>query len=180
MHTSEREDVMIILGDAGLNFYLNKTDHRRKAEVSQIPITLFMIHGNHEERPFNVPGYEERGWNGGVVYIHPEFPDQIFAKDGEIYNLNGKKTIVIGGAYSVDKEYRLMRHIPWFESEQPTEEIKKYVEKQLDGAGWAVDVVLSHTAPFQYEPRHLFLPFIVQSRVDKSTERWLQTIETRL
>ena len=56
MHTSKQEDIMVILGDAGLNFYLNKTDHKRKVEVSQIPITIFMIHGNHEERPFNVSG----------------------------------------------------------------------------------------------------------------------------
>ncbi len=180
MHTSKDDDIMVVLGDAGLNFYLNKTDYKRKIEVSRIPITFFMIHGNHEERPYNVPGYEEKEWHGGIVYVHPEFPNQIFAKDGEIYDLNGKSVIVIGGAYSVDKEYRMVHHWPWFESEQPTPEIKAYVEKRLEQADWKVDVVFSHTCPINYEPRHLFLPFIDQSKVDKSTEEWLQTIAEKL
>lgn len=180
MKTSKKEDIMIILGDVGLNFYLNKTDHKHKIEVSQIPITFFMIHGNHEERPQNVPGYEEKQWHGGTVYVHPEFPNQIFAKDGEIYDFDGKKVIVIGGAYSVDKNYRLAMHWPWFESEQPDEDTKKYVESKLDKVNWKVDAVFSHTCPINYEPRHMFLKNIDQSKVDKSTEKWLQEIEEKL
>lgn len=38
------------------------------------------------------------------------------------------------------------------------------------------DYVCSHTAPIEHEPTHLFLPFIDQSGVDKSTERYLQEI----
>lgn len=47
-----KDDIMIILGDAGLNFWLNKSDYKKKKEVMRLPITLFMIHGNHEERPY--------------------------------------------------------------------------------------------------------------------------------
>ena len=54
-----KEDILILLGDAGLNFWLNKSDYKKKTEVMRLPITLFMIHGNHEERPYNVVGYEE-------------------------------------------------------------------------------------------------------------------------
>ncbi len=178
--TTTENDIMVILGDAGLNFFLDERDFKRKNEVDKIPITFFMVHGNHEERPYNVPGYAEKEWNGGVVYVHPDFPNQLFAKDGEIYNLNDKSVIVIGGAYSVDKDYRLSRHIPWFESEQPSDEIKAYVESQLDKVNWKVDVVFSHTCPFNYMPIHLFLPFVDQSKVDNSTEDWLQTIEDKL
>lgn len=41
------------------------------------------------------------------------------------------KTIVIGGAYSVDKFYRLSKGYNWFEDEQPSDEIKAYVESNL-------------------------------------------------
>ena len=41
--------------------------------------------------------YEEQEWNGGIVYVEPDFPNLLFAKDGEIYDLDGRKTIVIGG-----------------------------------------------------------------------------------
>ena len=62
-----------------------------------------------------------------MVYYEEKYPNLLFAKDGEIYDFDGKKAVVIGGAYSVDKYYRLRNYMPWFESEQPTEEIKHYV-----------------------------------------------------
>ena len=31
-------------------------------------ITIFVIHGNHEERPYNISSYKESLWNGGTVY----------------------------------------------------------------------------------------------------------------
>ena len=68
----------------------------------------------------------------------------------------------------------------WFESEQPSDEIKQYVEAQLEKNSWKVDIVLSHTCPISVEPKHLFLSFINQSKVDKSTEQWLQTISDKL
>ena len=175
-----KNDIMIILGDAGINLYLLGMDDNLKAELNMMPLTLFCIHGNHEERPFNIPTYEEKEWHGGTVYVEPKYPNLIFAKDGEIYDFNGQKYIAIGGAYSVDKYMRLMRGYPWFESEQPSDEIKKYVEQQLDKAGWEIDGVFSHTTPKRYEPTWAFLDGIDQSRVDKSTEMWLDDIEKKL
>ncbi|NCC08420.1 MAG: hypothetical protein EOM30_10405 [Clostridia bacterium] len=86
----------------------------------------------------------------------------------------------LGGAYSVDKYYRLMRGWHWFENEQPSPEIKAFVEKQLAGRGNKIDVVLSHTAPLKYEPTEVFIQGFDQSGVDKSTEKWLDDIETKL
>ena len=90
-----------------------------------------------------------------MVYYEEEFPSILFAKDGEVYNLNGLKTIVMGGAYSIDKAYRLAYGYGWWEDEQPSDEIKKYVEEQLEREAWDVDVVLSHTTPLKYEPAHI-------------------------
>ena len=92
----------------------------------------------------------------------------------------GKKTVVIGGAYSVDKEMRLMYGYGWWPDEQPSMEIKVDVERQLNRLDWKVDVVLSHTTPLKYEPVEVFLKGIDQSKVDKSTEIWLDGIEDRL
>lgn len=177
---TQKDDILIILGDAGINFYLDKRDLVLKLALAELPITLFCIHGNHEERPYKVGGYEEMQWHGGQVYVQPEFPNLIFANDGEIYDLGGKSVLVIGGAYSVDKNYRIRSHLPWFETEQPDSSIKKYTETQLEKHGWRVDTVLSHTAPLKFEPSWAFLPTIKQSMVDKSTEKWLDSIEERL
>lgn len=174
------EDILIILGDAGINFCLDKRDRTLKEYLSTLEITLLCIHGNHEERPFMIKSYTEKEWHGGVVFYEEEFPNLLFAKDGEIYELGGKKAIVIGGAYSVDKHYRLSLGRTWFPTEQPTDEIKNDVERALDGVGWKIDAVLSHTVPLKYEPTEMFLPVVDQSTVDKSTEEWLGKIEDRL
>lgn len=177
---TSKDDVLIILGDAGINYYGNPADRRQKKFLESLPITIFAIHGNHEKRPSTIPGYHETSWRGGNVYVEDAFPDILFAKDGEIYELAGKRTIVIGGAYSVDKQVRLANGWKWWADEQPSDEIKKYVEQQLDDIGWKIDVVLSHTVPLKYEPTEVFLKGLNQSLVDKSTEAWLDQIENRL
>ena len=174
------DDVMIILGDVGINYYLNNSDREIKSQLSRLNITLFCIHGNHEERPWLAADYDEILWNGGIVYIEKQYPNILFAKDGEIYNFHNKKVMPIGGAYSIDKYYRLSHGLRWFESEQPDEVIKEYVEKQLEKVDWSVDVVLSHTVPIEAEPVWAFIPGLDQSAVDKSTEKWLQYIYDNL
>ena len=133
------EDVMIILGDAGINYHLDSRDNELKEELSQLDITLFCIHGNHEARPWEAGDYDEKEWNGGIVYIEEQYPNLLFAKDGEIYYYNDRSVIVIGGAYSVDTYYRLNNGLMWFDTEQPD-----------------------------------------KTTVDKSTEKWLQTIHDNL
>lgn len=179
-NNTQQSDIMIILGDAGINYYGGRKDYYRKNLISDLPITLFCIHGNHEKRPFDIPSYVEIPWHGGTVYQEPEFPKLLFAKDGEIYDFDGKKAIVLGGAYSIDKNYRLTHDMNWFHNEQPSEEIKAYAVQQLAAQNWQVDTVLSHTVPLKYEPIESEKSGIDQSKIDKSTEQWLDGIENRL
>lgn len=79
---------------------------------------------------------------GGKAFIEEEYPNLIFTKDGEIYNIDGKCVLVIGGAYSVDKEYRLLYGHEWFKDEQLTkEEMNKILDKVK---GKHFDIVLTH------------------------------------
>ena len=177
---SSREDVMIILGDAGINYDGGIRDCVTKQSLAKLPITLFCIHGNHEQRPYTIAGYRKMSWNGGIVYCEEEFPNLLFAKDGELFDLDGHQAIVIGGAYSIDKEFRLACGYGWWSDEQPSDEVKQYVERQLERLDWNVDLVLSHTTPLKYVPTEVFLPGIDQRTVDRSTEIWLDRIEDRL
>ena len=171
---------MIILGDAGFNYYGGKRDIKTKEKIARLPITILSIHGNHEMRPGTIPSYHFDEWHSGKVYIEDRYPNLLFAVDGEVYDLDGKKSIVIGGAYSVDKFYRLAMGWNWWPDEQPSPEIKGKVELALARLDWKTDVVLSHTIPLKYMPVEVFLPQIDQSNVDKSTEIWLDGIEDRL
>lgn len=174
------DDVMIILGDCGFNYYLNKKDEILKEAANELGITLFCIKGNHEIHPDVLDFYSVKEWNGAPVYYEEKYPNLLFAKDGEIYDIDGKKTLVIGGAYSVDKFYRISRGFKWFETEQPSEETKNYIFKQLNKVDWKVDAVLSHTAPLKTEPTHLFIPGLNQDEVDKTTEEFLDEISDKL
>lgn len=178
-HTT-KDDIIIILGDAGINYAGIFRDLPKKRALSELPATLFCIHGNHEQRPGTLPVYHTVPWHGGRVYVEDEFPSLLFAVDGEVYDLDGLKAIAIGGAYSVDKQYRVAMGYGWWPDEQPSAEIRAAVEAKLASLGWRVDMVLSHTVPLKYEPVEVFLPGIDQSRVDKSTEIWLDGIEERL
>ena len=180
-HNMTEEDTIVILGDVGANYYLNKRDDKMKQALSQyVKASILCIHGNHEERPANIAGYKLKVWNEGLVYFQEEYPNLLFAVDGSVFSLNGKKCLVLGGAYSVDKYYRLASGYAWFESEQPTEAIKTIVADQLSTIDHQVDVVFSHTCPFKYEPIEMFISGIDQSKVDTSTERWLDEIEDKL
>ena len=129
---TSREDIMIILGDAGINYSGWVLDREKKELLKTLPITLFCIHGNHEQRPDTIDSYAEKRWHGGIVYWEEDYPNLLFAKDGEIFDLDGKQTIVIGGAYSIDKMIRVIYGYGWWADEQPSDEIKRYVEEQLE------------------------------------------------
>ena len=49
------KDTIIMLGDVGLNYYGGKRDRLPKRILSSLPVTFLCIHGNHENRPQNIP-----------------------------------------------------------------------------------------------------------------------------
>lgn len=85
-----RQDLLIILGDAGINYYGSRKDSSLKKVLSELPVTIFCIHGNHEQRLTPAKGYVERPFCGGTVLVQPEYPNLLFAVDSEIYDLRGE------------------------------------------------------------------------------------------
>lgn len=180
-NTTEK-DAIIILGDAGINFWLKRgsSDTSNKRKIAAQPITVLCIQGNHEKRPEPFMGYElvYKREIGGFVWVEEKYPNIWFLING-IYVINGKKFLIADGAYSIDKEYRLTRGVPWFKDEQMSDEDMEKLFKICEHEKY-FHYVLSHTAPMNYEPTYLFLPFIDQSRVDKHTEWILQQIYDKI
>ena len=196
-------DTIILLGDTGCNFYQDKRDKKFKKKLSEYPFTYFLIRGNHEMRPSVCANMDPDQWEqsyslGGPVWVEKKYPNMKYAMDYPqlydicygtqeiIYNppINWKgeikflryKTLVIPGAYSVDKYYRLAQGWTWFEDEQLTLEEMDLGRSIIEQTP-AVDIILSHTAPIVYEPTDLFLKQVDQSMVDKTMERYLGEIE---
>ncbi len=177
LHLS-RNDTIIIAGDVGANYYLNERDEETKRKLASVNPTVLCVHGNHECRPEHISSYHLIEWNGGLVWVEDKYPNLLFAKDGEIYTIEGQRYLVIGGAFSIDWKWRVNARAGWWADEQPSQAIKAFVEAQI--GSHEVDIVVSHTCPRKYEPTEVFLPGYEQSQVDKSTENWLDTIEEKV
>lgn len=171
-----KDDILIILGDAGIN-YFGESDNKLKKYLQSLPITFFCIYGNHEERPENIKTYKEVKKFSGIVYQEDAYSNLLFAKDSEIYNLNQKKVLVIGGAFSVNKELMIQNGYKWFKDEQPSFKIKQKVLENLEKNNNKVDVILSHTCPYKYLPHEMFHIGVDQNKVDQSLERFLDKLE---
>lgn len=179
---NETENYMILLGDAGLNYFLTDRDRGIKGKLSKLPFTYFVIRGNHEQRPSILAQENHDSWStawfwGNRIYYENDFPKIVYAMDDvNIYNIEGYRTLVIPGAYSVDKYYRIANGWQWFEQEQLSE-AEITAGRALINDNPQFDLVLSHTCPCIFEPTDLFLSVVDQSMVDKTMERFLGEIE---
>lgn len=174
------ETAIIILGDSGVNFFRNKRDIRTKEELKNYGFRFYMVRGNHDSRPEDVPDmieiYDQNVKN--FIYMEPEYPSIRYFKDGGIYEINGLKTLIIGGAYSVDKYYRLEMHWTWHENEQLTLEEMKNIQNKIYGENF--DLVLTHTCPLSWQPTDLFLIGLDQNTVDNFMERTFDDIRKKI
>lgn len=178
------ENWMICLGDFGALYYFDYRDRNFKQELSKYSFKYFVIRGNHEERASNRMAVEPDLWEevecfGNTCLRQPAFPNIYYAKDeGGIYNIAGRKTLVIPGAYSVDKNYRIMRSWSWFADEQLSAEERQNLEQLAQKQYF--DLVLSHTCPYRFRPTDLFLSFIDQNAVDNSMEIWMDGLAEKI
>ena len=179
-HRTTTDDILIILGDSGFNFGGGERDLFLKTRASHFPITIFSLHGNRENRPQNIPSYVTGSFHGGTVYYEPQFPNLLFAVDSEVYSFGGKDCLVVGGAYSTGKEYRLAKGLGWWPDEQPSDAVKQHVEELLAARSWQMEIILTHTCPLRYKPHEALKRDLDQSTVDSTTEQWMDSIEERL
>lgn len=188
------ETMVVILGDAGLNFWLNNTDKKYKKLLNSMNYHIYCVRGNHEQRPELIKSMiliNDENVNN-VVYMEEAFPNIRYFVDGKIYNLLGYKCLVVGGAYSIDKWYRLTRagysrneaetadpkKCGWFKDECLTAAEMATIMEKVKGK--FVDFILSHTCPLSWEPIDLFLNGIDQSTVDKSMEVWFDELKNNI
>ena len=179
-YNTTKDDILIILGDSGLN-YFNIYSNRRKFmlhQISEMPITLLCVHGNHEERVENMDDFEKIKLFNGNIWRHKEYHNILFFSQYGEYQINNKNILIIGGAYSIDKPSRLKGYGNWFESEQLTNKEKEKCFNLCKNK--AYDYVFTHTCPISVEPTELFLKGYDQSKIDKSMERFLENVKNNI
>lgn len=196
-----KENILILLGDAGLNYYFNHRDEEVKMKLGKYPFTYFVIRGNHEQRPsICMEKYPDK-WQietyfNGLVYVEKKYPYIKYASDEvAVYEIPwytnyffvggveeekeiAAKTLIVPGAYSPDKEYRLKNGWSYFPEEQLTEKERLAGLELIKFHNYKFDFILAHTCPRIFEPfiQDLFLSSTCQSKIDKTMENYLNLI----
>ena len=162
-----KDDYVIVLGDFGLVW--NKAESKYEKHwldwLDKKPFTTLFIDGNHENFD-RLETYKSETWHGGR--IQRIRPSVIHLKRGYVFNLQGLKFFVFGGARSHDiqdgilqpgdpkikewgpsgyrKLYRVLGE-SWWPQEMPTEAEMIRGRKNLAKNNNNVDFVLTHDMP---------------------------------
>lgn len=136
-----KEDIVVIMGDAGFVWDGSATDKYWQGFLDKKPWTTFCVLGNHEAYPLieklpivDFHGTLARKVNNSIYY----------AISGEVYNLCGKKCLVVNGADSHDKAFR-KEGKSWWEQERITQDDINKALISLAQHGDEVDFIFSHT-----------------------------------
>lgn len=111
--------------------------------LAEKPYTICFCDGNHEN--FNaIYSYPQQTWNGGRVHRIRE--NIIHLMRGQVFSIDGKKILKMGGAYSIDK-YMRKEGLSWWPQELPSNAEYREAAKSLRECGNKVDYIVTHTAP---------------------------------
>lgn len=188
------DDYLIVCGDFGAE-YGNRNHTYFKEQISYFPGVVIVLRGNHDNRYWEKHYLDStyvgewcdiipnQRFNDSHFIYEKEYPNIWYTRDeGDIINLNGYNFLFLPGAYSIDKDFRLDFHYPYNYKEQMTKAEMSYmllkVQETLESNS-KIDFIISHTFPHSWESafRDLFLAGVDQSKVDKSTEDFLDNIE---
>ncbi|MDR2480294.1 MAG: metallophosphoesterase [Treponema sp.] len=151
----------IILGDGGFLWPGNeRIDAHNYRVLGQRPFPVLSVIGNHEPMLGMTLPEADIGI-GEAVYLVNQKPLIAYLKRGRVYHIDGFKFLVMGGALSIDQEYRTPGE-SWWKEEYWTEREKAGLFELIVSEN-EFDYVLSHTGP-DHVNRLLFADFHTGSR----------------
>ena len=150
----------IILGDGGFLWPGNqRTDAYNYRVFAQRPFPVLSVIGNHEPMLGMTLPEADIGI-GETVYLVNKKPLVAYLKRGRVYRIDGFKFLVMGGALSIDQEYRIPERSWWEEEYWSSGEEADLFTLLADDSDF--DYVLAHTGPDSVN-RQLFGRFFLGS-----------------
>lgn len=136
-------DHLIICGDFGYILNNDATEMFYLDGLEVLPYTILFVDGNHENFPA-LYAYPIVEWHGGRAH---QIRKNIFhLMRGEVFDIDGKIFLAMGGAYSIDRSLRIEGQ-SWWPQEQPNHEEYRNAEANLEKHDFKVDYILTHTLP---------------------------------
>lgn len=141
-------DGIIICGDFGGIWEGTSTEleYSVKKRLKELPYKICFIDGNHENH-VALSKFPIIKWNGGEA--HHILDNVYHLMRGQVYNVNGKTWFTMGGAVSIDKDWRIP-NLTWWNQEAPSLKQWKEAITNLEKVNWNVDYVFTHCAPTEF------------------------------
>lgn len=172
--TLTKNDFLVIAGDFGLVWDWGAEELFWRDWLEHRPWTTLFLDGNHENFEA-LSGFPLEERFGGPVRVLSD--SVIYLQRGHVYNLQGSSVFCMGGASSVDKDYRIPGE-SWWPQELPTAEEYALAERNLDACDWRVDYVITHCCASSIIPRVYGDEHIWQGP-DELTD-WLEYVQHKL
>ncbi len=181
------DDILIILGDAGFNYYVKKDESINRYvddgalavhdRLANIPLTIAVVQGNHECPAWRCEGMEYEPFARGKAYRRPEAENVWYLENGGLYEFDGRDYLVLGGAHSIDRAWR---QVPidgkpivkgrWFPDEQICRADIELAEDTMEREGKKVHGILAHTCPRHCIPTEALLEGLSPKHADYTME----------
>jgi len=166
-----KADHVIVAGDFGLVFDDSDEERRARGHLANRPWTTLFVDGNHENFEM-LDEFPLETWHGGQV--HRISKSLLHLMRGQVFEIEGRTVFTMGGARSIDAEWR-EPGFTWWPQEMPTHDEMLQAEAALAAHGWKVDVVVTHDCSARilhalYGPAAMVNPFNL----------WLDSLEDRL
>lgn len=139
--TLTKEDVVIILGDAGFVWDNSAEEKYWRQWLNDKPWTTFCVLGNHENYNLIEQLPETQMFGNTVKQVENSI---FYANTGLVYNIGGYKCLVVNGADSHDKEYR-KENISWWSQERITQDDAAKAVISLAQVNDEIDYLFTHT-----------------------------------
>ena len=136
----KKDDIVIVLGDFGFSWNKSLQNSWNALDIECLTLSVM---GNHENYDLIKSCAVERVFGADAYKLNPR---TFYLMNGEIYDIDGIKSFVFGGADSIDKAYRVPR-ISWWPEEIPSYSEFRRGLNNLEKNNWDIDLFLAHTCP---------------------------------
>ena len=131
---------MIVLGDFGFSWNKSLQNSWNALDIACLTVSVM---GNHENYDLIKSCAVEHVFGADAYKLNPH---TFYLMNGEIYNIEGIKSFVFGGADSIDKAYRVP-YVSWWPEEIPSRGGFLKGLSNLERNDWDIDLFLAHTCP---------------------------------
>ena len=138
-----KNDYFIICGDFGLVWDNSSEEQFWLDWLNEKNYTTLFIDGNHENHSL-LNSYPIETWNGGKV--HRIRDSVLHLMRGQVFTIDSHTFFTMGGADSVDKDWRTPGK-SWWPEEIPSNDEYEEAIQNLKLHNHQVDYIITHTAP---------------------------------